>query len=30
LIGEHNARIYCEELGLSPEELTKLSSMNVV
>ena len=30
LIGEHNARIYYEELGLSPEELTKLSSMNVV
>ncbi len=30
LIGEHNAQIYHEELGLLPEELAKLSSGNVI
>jgi benzylsuccinate CoA-transferase BbsE subunit len=30
LIGEHNAQVYDEELGLLPEELTKLSSENVI
>jgi crotonobetainyl-CoA:carnitine CoA-transferase CaiB-like acyl-CoA transferase len=30
LIGEHNAQVYYEELGLLPEELAKLSSENVI
>jgi benzylsuccinate CoA-transferase BbsE subunit len=30
LIGEHNAQVYHEELGLLPEELAKLSSENVI
>jgi len=30
LIGEHNREIYCDELGLSPEQLEALSGAGVV
>ena len=30
LIGEHNREVYCEELGLSPQEYSGLGSIGVI
>jgi crotonobetainyl-CoA:carnitine CoA-transferase CaiB-like acyl-CoA transferase len=30
LIGEHNREVYCDELGLSPEQLAALSGAGII
>ncbi|MNC98673.1 hypothetical protein D3C83_167130 [compost metagenome] len=30
LVGQHNVEIYCDELGLSPQELTALAGAGII